>query len=98
MQREKGGRERGREGERERGREGEREREREREREGSEWGGGQEDETIKRNYLLNCGQISLKVEFHKLLSKSSVGNKIDSCTDDLVTDSSTWIERKEQQW
>jgi len=77
----------------------ERKRERERERE-REKGGGRRKKTrpIKRNYLLNCGQISLKVEFHKLLSKSSVGNKIDSCTDDLVTDSSTWIERKEQQW
>ena len=48
-------------------------------------------------YSLKCGQISLKVEFHKLESKSSVGNKIDSRNDVFVTGSSISTDRNEQQ-
>lgn len=51
------------------------------------------------SYLLSCGQISVKLEFQRIISKSlSVGNRIDSWTEDLVTGSSTSIDKNEQQW
>lgn len=57
-----------------------------------------ESSKILSNYLLSCGQISVKLEFHKLISKSlSVGKRIDSRTEDFVTGSSTSTDRNEQQ-